>query len=216
MKRLISMPLLASLLAGTAAASVWAQKPADLTEEEEDQLREEQDPGERIKLYLALAQARLNKFDDFRHKAADPQDNHGDDLDKLLGEYVALEDELKNWIDYEYQRNDDMRKGLRALLAQGPQQLEKLRQIRQSPDAYASQYRDSLRDAIDNLSDTLDGATKALADQEKKFGELKREEKAAERNAKQRAKEEKKRTKEEEKLRKRERKHGVPEDSDQD
>ena len=88
-----------------------------------------------------------------------------------------MDDELKDWIEYQFGRTSDMRSGLRALLERGPRQLEQLRQVQQSPDAFASDYASSLRDAIDDLSDTLDGAAKALAEQEKKFGELKREEK---------------------------------------
>ncbi len=200
--------------AGETPALPAAQKEAGLTEEEEDKLREEQDPAQRIEVYLGFAQARLSRFDDFRKRPSNPKYDNAGYLDKLLDEYIALNNELKNWIDYQYQRNGDMRRGLRELLERGPQQLEQLRRIRQSPNAYAATYRDSLRDAIDNLTDTLDGAAKALGDQEKKFGELKREEKAAERNAKEAAKEERKRMKEEKKLRKRERKH-VPAEPDE-
>jgi hypothetical protein len=192
------------------------QKGAALSEEEEDKLREEQDPGRRIELYLDFAQDRLSQFDQFRQKPADPKYDTGGYLDKLLDQYIALEDELKNWIQYQYDRQGDMRRGLRALLDRGPRQVEQLRHIQQDPDAFASDYRNSLRDAIDNLTDTLDGVTTALSNQEKKFGEVKKQEKIDEQQAKQAAKEEKKRIKEEEKLRKKERKQKqVPEDVDQ-
>jgi hypothetical protein len=204
------------VLVGLPLASIPAQKEAALSEEEEDRLREEQDPGKRIELYIDFAQDRLGQFDQFRQKPADPKYDTGGYLDKLLGEYIALQDELKNWIQYQYDRQGDMRKGLRALLDRGPQQLDELRHIQQEPDHFVSDYRDSLRDAIDNLTDMLDGATTALSSQEKKFGELKRQEKVDEQQAKQAAKDEKKRIKEEEKLRKKERKQGqVPEDADQ-
>lgn len=192
------------------------QKEAALSEEEEDKLREEQDPGRRIGLYLDFAEDRLNQFDQFRQKPADPKYDTGGYLDKLLGQYIALEDELKNWIQYQYDHQGDIRKGLRALLDRGPRQLEQLRHIQQDPDPFASDYRNSLRDAIDSLTDALDGATNALSSQEKKFGELKKQEKLDEQQARQAAKEEKKRIKEEEKLRKKERKQKqVPEDVDQ-
>ncbi len=193
-----------------------AQKEAALSEEEEDKLREEQDPGKRIELYLDFAEERLTQFDAFRQKPADPKYDTGGYLDKLLGQYIALQDELKNWIQYQYDHQGDMRKGLHAFLDRGPRQLEQLRHIQQEPDAFAAAYRDSLRDAIDDLTDALDGATTALGSQEKKFGEMKKQEKIDEQQAKQAAKEEKKRIKEEEKLRKKERKQKqVPEDADQ-
>jgi len=203
-------------LLGLPLASIPAQKEAALSEEEEDKLREEQDPGKRIELYLDFAQDRLSQFDQFRQKPADPKYDNGGYLDKLLGQYIALQDELKNWIQYQYDRQGDMRTGLRALLDRGPRQLDELRHIQQEPDRFVSDYRDSLRDAIDNLTDMLDGATTALHSQVKKFGEIKRQEKLDEQQAKQAAKDERKRIKEEEKLRKKERKQGqVPEDADQ-
>ena len=203
-------------LLGLPLASIPAQKEAALSEEEEDKLREEQDPGKRIGLYLDFAQDRLSQFDQFRQKPADPKYDNGGYLDKLLGQYIALQDELKNWIQYQYDRQGDMRSGLRALLDRGPRQLDELQHIEQEPDRFVSDYRDSLRDAIDNLTDMLDGATTALNSQVKKFGEIKRQEKLDEQQAKQAARDEKKRIKEEEKLRKKERKQGqVPEDADE-
>lgn len=193
-----------------------AQKEASLSEEEADKLREEQDPGRRIDLYLDFAEERLNQFDQFRQKPADPKYDTGSYLDKLLGQYIALQEEMKNWIQYQYDHQGDMRKGLRALLNRGPRQLEQLRHIQQEPDPFADTYKDSLRDAMDNLTDALDGATAALSNQEKKFGEMKKQEKVDEQQAKQAAKDERKRIKEEEKLRKKERKQRqVPEDVDQ-
>jgi hypothetical protein len=216
MRRTLKGLFLMLVLGGLPLKSIPAQKEAALSEEEEDKLREEQDPGKRIELYLNFAQDRLGQFDQFRQKPADPKYDIGGYLDKLLGQYIALQDELKNWIQYQYDRQGDMRSGLRTLLDRGPQQLDELRHIQQEPDRFVSDYRDSLRDAIDNLTDVLDGATTALNGQQKKFGELKRQEKVDEQQAKQAAKDEKKRIKEEEKLRKKERKQGqVPEDADQ-
>ncbi len=203
-------------LLAAAAGFLPGQNTDLLTEDEQNKLREAQDPSERIELYLTFAQARLERFDGLREKPADPKYDNGAYLESLLGQYIALDDELKNWIDYQHQRNGDMRRGLRALLERGPQQLERLRRIQQTPDAYAADYKDSLREAIDDLSDTLDGAAKALTEQGKKFAEMKREEKATARETKERRKEEEKRTKEEKKLRKKEHKRGVPADTDED
>jgi hypothetical protein len=204
------------VLGALPLVSMPVQKEAALSDEEEDKLREEQDPGKRIELYLDFAQDRLSQFDQFRQKPADPKYDTGGYLEKLLGQYIALQDELKNWIQYQYDRQGDMRSGLRTLLDRGPRQLEQLQHIQQEPDRFVSDYRDSLRDAIDNLTDMLDGATTALNSQVKKFGEIKRQEKVEEQQAKQAAKDERKRIKEEEKLRKKERKQGqVPEDADQ-
>jgi hypothetical protein len=190
-----------------------AQKGEILRESEQDKLREEQDPSKRIGIYLDIAEDRLTTFESYRMRPADPKHDIGGYLDDLLGEYIGVYDELKNWIEYQYRRDGDMRPGLRGLLERAPQQLARLRSIKESSDPYVSSYEASLEDAIDQVSDTLDGATVALAEQQKKFPEIKEDKKEAARLAKERAKEEAKRTKEEEKLRKQQGKRRVPGDT---
>jgi hypothetical protein len=201
------------LCCSQAAAQTRQEDP--LTEDEADRLREEQDPARRIELYLNFAQTRLDLFENFRSREHDPKYDNGGYLDKVLAQYIAVDNELKDWIDGQYERQDDMRSGLRALLERAPKQLEELHHFQQTPDQYVADYRENLKDAIDNLSDTLDGATRALADQEKRFGELKREEKQDARSARGREKEAKKRAKQERKLQKKERKEGPPADEDE-
>lgn len=209
---LISVLLIsASLPAGKAQA----QKPDYVSDEEEDKIRDAQEPSERIEVYLTLAQSRLDRIQEFRSKPMDPQYDNGAYINRLLEEYISLTDELKNWIQDQYDRGGDMRKGLRKALETGPKQLDDLRRIQESPDDYAADYARSLRDAKDDVTDALDGATKALGDQVKKFGELKRDEKAEAQAEKDRIKEEKKRDKEEEKLKKKEEKQNPPPDSNQ-
>ena len=206
----------ALLLSVTAPASrVLAQKPDYISDEEEEKIRDAQDPSDRIEVYLALEQSRLDRIAQFRSKPLDPQYDNGAYIDHLLDQYISITDELKNWIQDQYDRRGDMRKGLRKALEVGPKQLEDLRRIQESPDAYAADYAKSLRDARDDFTDALDGATKALGDQVKTFGEMKQDEKSQAQAEKVRTKEEKKRSKEEEKLRKKERKQNPPADSDE-
>jgi hypothetical protein len=197
------------------AMTALAQKPDYLSDEEEDKIRDAQEPSERIEVYLTLAQRRLDRIEEFRSKPMDPQYDNGAYIDHLLDEYISLTDDLKNWIQDQYDRRGDMRKGLQKVLAMGPKQLNDLQRIQGSPDAYAADYAKSLRDAKDDFTDALDGATKALGDQVKMFGELKQEEQADAQSEKARTKEEKKRSKEEEKLRKKERKRNPPADEEE-
>jgi hypothetical protein len=207
--------VLALLMPLTAPAmTALTQKPDYISDEEEDKIREAQEPSERIEVYLTLTQSRLDRIEGFRTKPMDPQYDNGAYINHLLDEYIALTDELKNWIQDQYDRRSDMRKGLRKVLEMGPKQLNDLRRIQASPDAYATDYAKSLRDAKDDFTDALDGATKALGDQVKIFGELKSEEAEAQ-SEKDRTKEEKKRNKEEEKLRKKEDKKAPPADNDE-
>lgn len=211
-------PLAGSPYGRPTPAAYAAQTRKDvLTDDETDKLREEQDPGKRILLYIAFAQDRLDRFINFRAQPPDPNYDTGEYLDRLLGEYISIDDEMKDWIEDQYNRHGDMRAGLRTLIERGTPQLEQLRQIQRSPGPFASDYAHSLRDAIDDLTDALDGATKALADQEKKFGQLKRDEKQEAKDTRIREKEERKQTKEEKKLQKQEerKQKKAPEDADE-
>jgi hypothetical protein len=209
-----SSALALALLAAASCTLAAQQKTDYLSDDEQDKLRETQDPSERIKVFLVIGQSRLDRFENFRTQPQEDKYDNGGYLDGLLGQYISVNDEMKNWIEDQFDRNGDMRLGLRALLDAGPKQLEMLRRLQQTPDPHSADFGGSLRDAIEDLTDTLDGATKALGEQEKKFGALKKEEKAEAQANKDRLKEDKKRTKEEKKLRKKEHKSGVPGDSD--
>jgi hypothetical protein len=177
------------------AVRARAQQGDFLSDDEEDALRDAQDPAQRIEVYLNLEQTRLARLEDQKGQPAE--------LHKLLSQFVSLNEEMKDWIQDQYSRHGDMRKGLRALLDRGPQQLDQFKQMQQWPDAAGAEYASDLRDAMDSVTDGLNGATKAFSDQQKMFGVLKREQKANEQATKERVKEEKKRNKKEKKLRKR-------------
>jgi hypothetical protein len=219
-RALHSAALVACLLAVivTATPSLRADDPAALTEEEADRVREAQDPSSRIEVYLEIAGARLERFNSVRLAPPDPSDptNRAAAVEQVLSQYIAVDDELKAWIEDQFTSGRDMRKGLRTLIDVAPKHLALLTQAQQAPDRYAETYHSSLQEAIADLNDTLNGATQALAEQEKKLGQLKREEVAEAKAAKQAARDEKKRQKEEEKLRKKSKdQKGVPEDEDQ-
>jgi hypothetical protein len=191
--RAAAVLLLALGLCG--AANLRGERGDFLSDAENEALRDAQDPGRRIAVYLDLEDSRLRRMEGLRDQPAE--------LHTLLSQFISLNEEMKDWIQYQYNHHGDMRKGLRALLDRGPQQLDVLRQIRQWPDTDHAAYASDLRDAMDSVTDGLNGATQAFSDQQKLFGELKREQKAEERATKERLKEAKKRIKEEKKLRKR-------------
>ncbi|HUI43161.1 MAG TPA: hypothetical protein VL523_14455 [Terriglobia bacterium] len=204
------------LLGSAAPALAQSNDPASLTQDEEDRIREAQDPSARIAVFMELAGERLERFNAIRLAPPDPAaPNRGATLDLLLSQYISLDDEMKRWIQDQFDTVHDMRKGLRALIDEEPKQLALLNHVQQAPNRYQPDYQQSLRDAIADLNDTLNGATQALADQEKKFGEIKRQEKVDAKAAKQAAEEEKKRQKDERKLRKKEERKGAPDDEDQ-
>jgi hypothetical protein len=200
-----------AILLALAPFCARAQSQDGLSSAEVDKLRDAQDPSERIKVYLAFQQDRLGRMEVVRESNGDDQDN----MDDLLNQYISIENELKDWIQYQFDHDGDMRKGLRALLDEGPGQLEILRHIQKSPPPGSSDFSMSLRDAIADMTDTLDGATQALALQQKKFPQMAQSAKADERALKNERKEQKKLNRKERKMRNRHRKSDNPDDSGQ-
>ena len=196
------------VLIGLLASAARSQQSASLSPAETEKLRNTQDPGARIKVYLHLMQKRLMVFDQYRARPVDPQYRVGKFLNEELGQYIDLDDELKSWIQFQYNRERDMRGGLRALLDRAPRQLQQLERAKQHPDPYYAKYSDSLDNAVADLEDTLNGATSALSHQEKRFGMWVGNKKEAKKATNDEIKQEKKRIKEEEKLRKKEEKKG--------
>jgi hypothetical protein len=186
-----------------------AQSKDYLTSAEVDKLRDAQDPSERIKVYLSFEQDRLNRI----AVASDSNGDVRDNIDDLLDQYISIDNELKDWIQYQYDHEGDMRKGLRALLDEGPKQLEVLRHIQNSPDAGEKDYASSLQDAISDMNDTLDGATQALAVQQKKFPEMAEQAKADAKATKKERKEQEKLNKKEREMRNKHRKNENPDDT---
>ncbi len=179
--------------ASWAAAPAHPQKDgADLSPAEEDQLREAQNPGERIAVYLELGATRIDKFEEYRPPSGRAPSEHGPYLNSLLNTYIACIDELKEWMEYQYDRDGDMRKGLRVLLKQGPLHLERLRRARRFQDNLTAYYAQTLEYAIENMEDTLDGGALAFGEQQKNFRERQEaeeeEKKQAKRNKKKRRK----------------------------
>lgn len=209
--------MICALLLTAYHSLAWAaDKPDFLSDDEVSKVREAQDPSERIELYLTFAQARLERFDDYRNRPPNPDYDIPGYLSTQLDEYIRITDALKNWIEDHYDRREDMRAGLKKFLEVGAQQVDELQHAEESTDPYSAGYRKSLEDALDDFSDALDGATKALSEQSKLFGELKAEEKTDDQTIKVRAKEEKKLSKEENRLRKKEHEKGPPTDPDED
>ncbi|HXH50041.1 MAG TPA: hypothetical protein VNM47_11920 [Terriglobia bacterium] len=192
-----------------AALHLLAQDHDSLTPVEVDKLRDAQDPSERIKVFVSFQQDRLGRMAVASESNGDSQDN----VDDLLNQYISIDNELKDWIQYQFDHDGDMRKGLRVLLDEGPKQLEMLRHMQSSPGAGTGDYSNSLRDAITDMNDTLEGATQALAAQQKKFPEMAESAKTETRELKKERKEQEKLNKKEREMRNRRRKTDKADDS---
>ena len=104
--------VLAIAIVGHLAASARAlpQQHAALSEEEEIKIRDTQDPGERIKVYLEISGDRLGKFEAGRASATDPRYDYESYFTALLTQYIELNDEMKDWIEDQHERGGDMRR----------------------------------------------------------------------------------------------------------
>jgi septal ring factor EnvC (AmiA/AmiB activator) len=208
-RRCLRVAFALAVLLAMAPMCARGQNQDYLTSAEVDKLRDAQDPSERIKVYLSFQQERLGRMEIALEAHGDTKDN----VDDLLNEYISIDNELKDWVQYQFDHDGDMRKGLRALLDEGPKQLEVLRHFQSSPDVNARDFSSSLHDAIADMNDTLDGATQALAVQQKKFPEMAQSAKTEARELKKERKEQKKLNKKERKTRNRHRKTNNPDDS---
>ncbi|HEX5411790.1 MAG TPA: hypothetical protein VFZ27_07995 [Terriglobia bacterium] len=186
-----------------------AQDQDYLTSAEADKLRDAQDPSERIKVYVSFQQDRLGRIVAASESNGDSKDN----VEELLNQYISIDNELKDWVQYQYDHEGDMRKGLRVLLDEGPKQLDMLRHIEDSSKTEAREYSSSLQEAVADMNDTLDGATQALAAQQKKFPEMAESAKAEGHDLKKERKEQKKLNKKEREMRNRHRKNDNSGDS---
>jgi hypothetical protein len=198
-----------AILLALAPLCARAQSQDGLSSAEVDKLRDAQDPSERIKVYLSFQQERLGRMEVVGESNGDDRDN----MDDLLNQFISIDNELKDWIQYQFDHDGDMRNGLRALLDEGPKQLEILQHIQKSPPPGSSDFSTSLRDAIADMNDTLDGATQALAQQQKKFPQMAANAKEESRALKKERKEQKKLNKKERKMRNRHHKNDNPDDS---
>ncbi|MCZ6515803.1 MAG: hypothetical protein O6850_08060 [Acidobacteria bacterium] len=164
------------------------QDPAGLSEAEVELVRGAQDPGDRIIVFVQIAGARLDKFEEFQKETGRRNPGKGYYLDSMLEKYIAVYDEMKDWIEYQYDKGRDMRRGLRRLLKDGPVQLERLSRAQEHQDEYSIDYAENVQYAMETLQDTLEGGTVAFREQEEEFRAKEEEEKARKKQEKQKKK----------------------------
>ena len=144
--------LLATLPAG-------AQPRHDpLSSEEINQLRDAMlDPDARLKLYVTFSRDRVNKLEQMR---ADPKTtDRARQTHDLLGDFLALYDELNDNVDMYVGRKDDIRKPLKLVIEADIEFQAKLRALKDAanPDAAeAKQYEFLLSNAIETVDSSAD------------------------------------------------------------
>jgi hypothetical protein len=174
-RRLIYL-LLSLLLVGAS----WAQSNNDaLSPDEIDQIRDAaQEPGERLKLYIKFARQRLDTAEQSR---TDPKvKDHAAAIHDELQDFLSIYDEMDENVDTYADRNDDVRKGLKAVIEADTEFQMKLRSLQEA--TAASQDKDVYQFVLTNsLEDVDDGAQdhrELLAKQEEAAKHRKKREKA--------------------------------------
>jgi aromatic ring-cleaving dioxygenase len=136
------------------AAPLAAQQQRDfLTVDEGDQIREAQDPSERLTLYLHFAKQRLSQVD---HWLAKEKAGRSILIHDALDDYANIIDAIDSVADDALQRRVDIKLGLAAVATEESEMLSHLQQIQDTRPKDIARYDFVLKQSIDGTNDSLD------------------------------------------------------------
>jgi hypothetical protein len=141
-----------------AAAQLAAERDF-LTSEETDQVREAQEPNQRLELYTHFARQRLSQID-LLLKQARP--GSAGMVHDLLDEYGRIVDEMDNVAEDALERKLDIAKGVKAVVAAEKEFLPLLEKIRDSQPKDLHRYEFVLTQAIETTRDSIDSGSEDL------------------------------------------------------
>jgi hypothetical protein len=142
------------LVCALLAAPLAAQQQRDyLTANEGDQIREAQDPNERMALYLQFARQRLSQVD---HWLAKEKPGRSILIHDALDDYSNIIDAIDTVADDALQRHVDIKVGLAAVATAESEMLLGLQKIQDTQPKDIARYDFVLRQSIDGTNDSLD------------------------------------------------------------
>jgi hypothetical protein len=165
-QKIVSVLLLALAAISTARAARAPAVPHQgkkdyLTDAEAEKIRDEQNPGDRIKLYLSFAEDRLKKFQ-YETTRTVPEAHRGDILNGLMNGYSGCLDDAADQIDEAKDKQLNIHPELKLLESKGKEFLVQLQKIEKAKGPDFDDYSDTLEDAIDGTQDAVSSAHAAL------------------------------------------------------
>ena len=146
--------------------ALFAQDRDFLTPNEADQVREVQEPSERLQLYIHFAKQRMDLAEQYLAK---DQPGRSIFIHNALEDYSRIIEAIDSVSDDALRHKLAIDKGLISVIAAEKDFLEQLKKIEDSNPRDLDRYKFALDDAIDTTSDSRD---LALSDSTKRSAEL--------------------------------------------
>jgi len=163
--------------AALTAAPAAAQRRDFLTSDEVEQVREAQEPNERLELYTRFARARIDLV---KNLLAHDKTGRSGMIHDALDDYAQIIDAMDDVADQALAKKSELSKGMRVVSNMEREMLPALRKIRDSRPKDLDRYEFALTTAIETTSDSLELADGDLGRRgEKELAREEREKKEA-------------------------------------